>query len=70
MQAARVERDLLRFVADALEVRGRAEQRHDEAQVARRRMSPRNDLSAVFVDGALEPVHFGFVAQDLRNERG
>jgi hypothetical protein len=33
-------------------------------------VSPRNDLSAVFVDGALEPVHFGFVAQDLRNERG
>ena len=53
---ARLQRDLLRLVADPLQVGGDADHRQHVAQVARRRLAPRDDLAGELVDRALERV--------------
>ena len=61
--------DLLRFVADALEVGDGLDHRDDEAQVRRRRLARREDAAAVLVDRDFHRVDAVIVARDLLAER-
>jgi len=63
-------RDLLGLVADALQVGDDLADRHDQAQVAGRRLALDDDVVAGAVDGHLVAVDARVVLDDLRDQRG
>jgi hypothetical protein len=61
--------DLLRLVADALEIGGGLDEGQDQAQVPGGGLAPRDDLPGERVDRALELVDLDLVTHDLVDEQ-
>jgi hypothetical protein len=61
--------DLLRFVADALQVGDGLHHGHDHAQVDRRRLAPGDDVVAGLVEFDLVPVDLAIVGDHLFDQR-
>ena len=74
MNLLRHARDLLRLVPDALEIRYRLADRHDQAQIGCRGLPPDDDMAAVIIDAHLVAVNaqlgFDHLLEQLAVTRG
>ena len=70
MDLLRLERDLFRFIAYALQIIDRAHHGHHHAQIAGGRLTAHDDVSAEPVDVHLHAVDPHLVVQDLCGELG